>query len=104
VRRAKRNPRPYRDHPQNSHSITSVVAGGGSPLCRGKLLRANVEGLAHVPKNVVEGAYNRAEHLERRIELAQAWADLIMIDQTPIDDLLNLRRLPAPRIETTAKI
>jgi integrase len=60
--------------------------------------------LAHVPKNVVEGAYNRAEHLERRIELAQAWADLIMIDQTPIDDLLNLRRLPARRIETTAKI
>jgi len=60
--------------------------------------------LAHVPKNVVEGAYNRAEHLERRIELAQAWADLIMIDQTPIDDLLNLRRSPAPRIETTAKI
>jgi integrase len=60
--------------------------------------------LAHVPKNVVEGAYNRAEHLERRIELAQAWADLIMIDQTPIDDLLNLRRSVAPRIETTAKI
>jgi hypothetical protein len=60
--------------------------------------------LAHVPKNVVEGAYNRAEHLERRIELAQAWADLIMIDQTPIDDLLNLRRSPALRIETTAKI
>jgi hypothetical protein len=59
--------------------------------------------LAHVPKNVVEGAYNRAEHLERRVELAQAWADLIMIDQ-PIDDLLNLRRSVAPRIETTAKI
>jgi integrase len=29
--------------------------------------------LAHVPKDRVEGAYNRAEHLERRIELAQAW-------------------------------
>ena len=59
--------------------------------------------LAHVPKNVVEGAYNRAEH-ERRIELAQAWADLIMIDQMSIDDLPNLRRLPARRIETTARI
>jgi hypothetical protein len=57
-----------------------------------------------VPKNIVEGAYNRAEHLERRIELAQAWADLIMIDQMSIDDLLNLRRLPARRIETTARI
>jgi hypothetical protein len=26
--------------------------------------------LAHVPTNVVEGAYNRAEHLERRTELS----------------------------------
>jgi hypothetical protein len=60
--------------------------------------------LAHAPKNVVEGAYNRAEHLERRIELAQVWADLIMNDQTPIDDLLKLRRLPVRRTETTARI
>jgi hypothetical protein len=57
-----------------------------------------------VSYGVSEGAYNRAEHLERRIELAQAWADLIMIDQMPIDDLLDLRRLPARRIETTARI
>jgi integrase len=60
--------------------------------------------LAHVPKNSVEGAYNRAEHLERRIELAQVWADLIMAGQMPIEDLLNLRRLPAPRLETTVAI
>jgi integrase len=60
--------------------------------------------LAHMPKDSVEGAYNRAEHLERRIELAQAWADLIMADQMPIDELLNLRRLPAPQIETTARL
>jgi hypothetical protein len=52
--------------------------------------------LAHVPKNSVEGAYNRAEHLERRIELAQAWADLIMADQMPIKDLISPRRLPVP--------
>jgi hypothetical protein len=58
--------------------------------------------LAHVLKSVVEGAYNRAEHLERRTKLAQAWADLIMIDQMPIDE--NLRRLPARRTETTARI
>jgi hypothetical protein len=58
--------------------------------------------LAHVPKNVVEGAYNRAKDFERRAELAQAWADLIMIDQMPIDE--NLRRLPAPRTEMTARI
>jgi integrase len=60
--------------------------------------------LAHVPKNSLEGAYNRAEHLERRIELAQVWADLIMAGQMPIEDLLNLRRLPAPRRETTVAI
>jgi integrase len=60
--------------------------------------------LAHVPKDSVEGAYNRAEHLERRIELAQAWADLIMAEQMPIDELLNPRRLAAPQIETTARL
>jgi integrase len=60
--------------------------------------------LAHVPKNSVEGAYNRAEHLGRRIELAQAWADLIMANQMPIEDLINLRRLPPSRPETTAMI
>jgi len=60
--------------------------------------------LAHVPKHRVEGAYNRAEHLERRIELAQAWSDLIMTDQMPIEDLISLRRRPAFRVATTAKI
>lgn len=33
--------------------------------------------LAHVPKDKVEGAYNRAGYMPRRRELAQAWADLI---------------------------
>jgi hypothetical protein len=60
--------------------------------------------LAHVPKNSVEGVYNRAEHLERRIELAQAWADLIMADQMPIKDLISLRRLPPSHLVTTARI
>ena len=58
--------------------------------------------LAHEPKNVVKDVYNRAEHLERRTELVEAWADLIKIDQMPIDE--NLKRLPAPRTETTARI
>lgn len=34
--------------------------------------------LAHAPKNDVEGAYNRASHLQRRAELAQEWADLLL--------------------------
>jgi hypothetical protein len=35
--------------------------------------------LAHVPSNKVEGAYNRAEYMARRRELAIEWADLITV-------------------------
>lgn len=34
--------------------------------------------LAHTPKDAVEAAYNRAQHTERRRELAQIWANLLM--------------------------
>jgi integrase len=44
--------------------------------------------LAHVPKDKVEGAYNRALHLDRRREMAQAWADLILDGARPAADLL----------------
>lgn len=37
--------------------------------------------LAHAPKDKVEAAYNRAEHLDRRRVLMQAWADLILPDR-----------------------
>lgn len=33
--------------------------------------------LAHVPKDKVEGAYNRAGYMPRRREIAQEWSDLI---------------------------
>ncbi|WP_264757865.1 hypothetical protein [Sphingomonas cannabina] len=33
--------------------------------------------LAHVPKEKVEGAYNRAAYMPRRRELAQVWADML---------------------------
>ncbi|MFZ3485183.1 tyrosine-type recombinase/integrase [Sphingomonas sp. 3-13AW] len=33
--------------------------------------------LAHAPKDKVEAAYNRAQHLQRRRELFDAWADLL---------------------------
>jgi integrase len=45
--------------------------------------------LAHVPKEKVEGAYNRAAYIPRRRELAQIWADLVVRD------------LPAPTILVT---
>ncbi|EPR14226.1 hypothetical protein M527_29395 [Sphingobium indicum IP26] len=34
--------------------------------------------LAHVPSNRVEGSYNRAAYMERRRELAQEWADILL--------------------------
>jgi len=45
--------------------------------------------LAHVPTNEVEGAYNRARHIERRTELAQLWADMLLEGFPPADDLVN---------------
>ncbi|MGN6534770.1 MAG: tyrosine-type recombinase/integrase [Mesorhizobium sp.] len=52
--------------------------------------------LAHVPKDKVEGAYNRAQYLDRRRELAQAWADLILKDAVdPVDLLIGPRRSPS---------
>lgn len=36
--------------------------------------------LAHVPKDKVEGAYNRAAYMPRRRELAQEWADMLLAD------------------------
>jgi len=38
--------------------------------------------LAHVPKDAVEAAYNRAAYMPRRRELVQEWADLLL-DQAP---------------------
>jgi len=48
--------------------------------------------LAHVAKDKVEGAYNRAVHLDRRRILAQEWADLISEGMAPAADLLTARR------------
>lgn len=48
--------------------------------------------LAHLPKEQVEAAYNRAAHLRRRRELAQLWADLLMEGCHPAASLLTGRR------------
>lgn len=45
--------------------------------------------LAHVVEDKVEGAYNRAAHMERRRELAQIWADMLFEDIQPGADLLE---------------
>ena len=48
--------------------------------------------LAHVPKDAVERAYNRAEHQVRRRALAQAWAELLLEGAAPAENLVPGRR------------
>src|SRR5690606_42103195 len=57
--------------------------------------------LAHTPKDKVESAYNRAAHLQRRRELAQLWADLLMVDQMPLDEVVSGRRRGKALIHAT---
>lgn len=45
--------------------------------------------LAHVMTDKVEGAYNRAQHMERRRELAQIWADMLFDGLPPAASLLG---------------
>ena len=45
--------------------------------------------LAHVIRNTVEAAYNRATHLPRRRELARAWAGLLLREAPVALDLLD---------------
>lgn len=48
--------------------------------------------LAHVPKDKVEGAYNRAAYIDRRRELIQIWADLLLEGMPPAASLISGRR------------
>ncbi|MGV6874521.1 tyrosine-type recombinase/integrase [Pseudochelatococcus sp. B33] len=52
--------------------------------------------LAHSPKDKVEAAYNRAAYIDRRRELAQAWADLIMEGQMPLEQVISGPRRAPP--------
>jgi integrase len=45
--------------------------------------------LAHVDENKVAGAYNRAIYLDRRRELGQIWADMLLKDMPPAAALLE---------------
>lgn len=48
--------------------------------------------LAHREENETKAAYNRAKHLQRRRELLQIWADLILKDAGPAQSLLMTPR------------
>ena len=50
--------------------------------------------LAHTPSGMspTELIYNRSRYMERRRELAQEWADLILVDAIAIDEVISGRR------------
>ena len=48
--------------------------------------------LAHASKDKTERAYNRAEHLARRAELLQQWADLLLLNAADAQSLVGGRR------------
>ena len=48
--------------------------------------------LAHKPKDEVEAAYNRAQHMSRRREIAQEWADLLLEGMPSAVELVKMRR------------
>lgn len=54
--------------------------------------------LAHVPKDKVESAYNRAEFMERRREIAEEWAELLLAGARPARDLLHMERRSKPNL------
>lgn len=51
--------------------------------------------LAHVPENKVESAYNRAEFMPRRREIACEWAGLLLKGMQPAEDMLTVARRKA---------
>lgn len=67
----------YQRHvPHGFRAAFSTIMNGRPDKREGDRAVINLM-LAHVPKDKVEGAYNRAAYMDRRRELAQEWADLI---------------------------
>jgi len=60
--------------PHGWRSSFSTIANDLWPAERSLIDQA----LAHTPKDKVEAAYNRAEHMARRRDLFQRWADLLL--------------------------
>ncbi len=48
--------------------------------------------LAHIEKEKTEAAYNRSEHMARRRELTQEWADLILLNARPLAEFVVVPR------------
>jgi integrase len=54
--------------------------------------------LAHAPRDKVRAAYNRASYLERRSELLQAWADMLLVEASDAESLIDGPRRPLLRV------
>lgn len=59
--------------------------------------------LAHSPKDRVEAAYNRAAYIDRRRELAQEWADLILEGQMPLEQVISGPRRASPLSQASGR-
>ena len=80
----------YRDRhvPHGWRAAFSTIMNGLFPADRAVIDLM----LAHAPKDQVERAYNRAEHLERRGQLARSWAEMLLDGATFAEDLLDAPR------------
>lgn len=82
--------------PHGWRSTFSTVMNERAVIARRPDDRAIIDGmLAHKPKGVSasEMAYNRALHWERRREIAEEWAELIMVGLRPAAELLQYNRV-----------
>ena len=106
--------------PMNENAVNDVLERAGfrdlqsahgfrasfSSVMKG-LYRADAEVielmLAHAPKDKVAGAYDYgADHMGRRRELAQLWADLILDGRPAAVDLLGLPKRSTPELKKAA--
>ncbi|WP_395697217.1 hypothetical protein [Methylocella sp.] len=72
-----------------AHSIASAALRT-SPA---RTVMVSISTTARKPRpSIMIALQPRAQRLDRRAELAQLWADLLMVDQMPIAELLTGRR------------
>lgn len=74
--------------PHGWRAAFSTVMNERRPLDRAVIDKM----LAHTNDDKVEAAYNRAEHMARRREIAEDWAELLMRGAKPAESLLTLER------------
>jgi len=68
------------------------VRATASTWLNNRSVRADVieRQLAHVERNRVRAAYNRADYMSERIAMMQIWADFVLPDQATTGDKLSV--------------